>query len=113
LHYKLTDRRDSELWRYCAAMPIPDSLRHQIELFRACGRVAIFDPEGFAEPSWVSLFLGLGLDPETYDPFVDHIAPQALLQHFQRLRQAIQQTAADMPGHGDYIARHVKAPPLS
>ncbi|MDR7273186.1 tryptophan halogenase [Pelomonas saccharophila] len=110
LHYKLTERRDSELWRYCAAMPIPDSLAHQIELFRSSGRVAIFDPGGFAEPSWVSLFLGLGLLPENYDPFIDHIDPQALLQHFVRLRQAIAQTAADMPDHGDYIRRHVQAP---
>ena len=110
LHYKLTERRDSELWRYCAAMPIPDTLAHQIELFRESGRVAIHDPDGFAEPSWVSLFLGLGLQPEGYDPFVDHIDPQALLQHFVRLRQAIQQTAAGMPDHGDYIRRHALAP---
>ncbi|CAM4024124.1 tryptophan halogenase family protein [Roseateles saccharophilus] len=111
LHYKLTERRDSELWRYCAAMPIPDSLAHQIELFRGAARVAIFDPEGFAEPSWVSLFLGLGLQPESHDPFVDHIDAKALLQHFTRLRQAIAQTAAGVPDHGDYIERHVKAPP--
>ncbi|KQV51916.1 tryptophan halogenase [Pelomonas sp. Root1217] len=110
LHYKLTDRRDAELWRYCAAMPIPDTLAHQIELFRSAGRVAILDPDGFAEPSWVSLFFGLGLRPESYDPFVDHIDAQALLQHFVRLRQAITQTVSGMPEHGDYVARHVKAP---
>ena len=113
LHYKLTERRDSELWRYCAAMPIPDTLAHQIELFREAGRVAVLDPDGFAEPSWVSLFLGLGLVPERYDPFVDHIDPEALLQHFARLRQAIAQTAADMPLHADYIRRHCPAPPLA
>jgi glycine/D-amino acid oxidase-like deaminating enzyme len=112
LHYKLTERRDGELWRYCAAMPIPDTLAHQIELFRESGRVAIFDPDGFAEPSWVSLFLGLGLRPAGHDPFVDHIDPQALLQHFARLRQAIQHTVGGMPVHADYIARHVKAAPL-
>jgi len=109
LHYKLTERRDSELWRYCAAMPIPDTLAHQIELFRESGRVAIFDRDGFAEPSWVSLFLGLGLRPESHDPFVDHIDPQALLQHFVRLRQAIHQTVNGMPGHGDYLARPAQA----
>ncbi|KQY87948.1 tryptophan halogenase family protein [Pelomonas sp. Root1444] len=110
LHYKVTARRDSELWRYCAAMPIPDSLAHQIELFRSTGRVAVLDPDSFAEPSWVSLFLGLGLRPEAYDPFVDLIDVQALLQHFVRLRQAITQTVAGMPDHADYIAKHAPAP---
>ena len=89
LHYKVTARRDSELWRYCAAMPIPDTLAHQIELFRSTGRVAILDPDSFAEPSWVSLFLGLGLKPEAYDPFVDHVDEGALVQHFARVRQAL------------------------
>ena len=89
-----------------------DSLAHQIELFREAGRVAILDPDGFAEPSWGSLFFGLGVMPERYDPFVDHIDPEALLQHFARLRQAIAHTAADMPLHTDYIARHVKAAPV-
>lgn len=46
LHYKLTQRNDSELWRYCANMAIPDTLRHQIELFRETGRVAILDRAG-------------------------------------------------------------------
>ncbi len=110
LHYKLTERRDSELWRYCAAMPIPDKLAHQIELFRTTGRVAIFDRDSFAEPSWVSLFMGLGLKPEAYDPFVDLVDEAALVQHFARLRQAIAQTVAGMPDHADYISRHVKAP---
>ncbi len=111
LHYKLTERRDSELWRHCAAMTVPDSLAHQIELFRGSGRVAVLDPGGFAEPSWVSLFMGLGLRPKSYDPFVDHLDAAALLQHFVRLRQAIHQTVAGMPDHGDYIERHAKAPP--
>jgi tryptophan halogenase len=63
LHYKLTQRDDSEFWRYCASMPIPDALRHQIELFRETGRVAILDRAGFAEPSFVAMMMGLGVTP--------------------------------------------------
>ncbi|MFH7042428.1 tryptophan halogenase family protein [Paucibacter sp. JuS9] len=113
LHYKLTKRTDSEFWRYCSAMPIPDSLRHQIELFRSSGRVAILDPEGFAEPSWVSIFLGLGLTPEAGDPLVERIDETQLRQHFQRQRSAVAQTVAAMPDHGDYIDRHVRAEPTA
>jgi tryptophan halogenase len=94
-------------------MPTPDSLRHQIELFRSSGRVAILDPEGFAEPSWVSIFLGLGLTPDAGDPLVERIDETQLRQHFQRQRSAVAQTVAAMPDHGDYVERHVRAEPTA
>ena len=50
LHYKLTQRRDTEFWRYVAGMSIPEQLAHQIELFRRSGRVAVYDPGRFQEP---------------------------------------------------------------
>ncbi|MFG6486147.1 tryptophan halogenase family protein [Roseateles sp. BYS78W] len=112
LHYKLTQRDDSEFWRYCAAMSIPDTLNHQIELFRRSGRVAILDPDSFAEPSWVSLFLGLGCWPERHDPLLAQVDAQALREHFQRLRAAISQTVDGMPDHGAFIDKHVKAAPM-
>jgi tryptophan halogenase len=112
LHYKLTKRDDSEFWRYCAAMAIPDALNHQIELFRRSGRVAILDPDSFAEPSWVSLFLGLGLWPQRHDPLLGQVELQALRTHFERLRTAISQTVDGMPDHGAFIDRHVRAAPM-
>jgi len=108
LHYKLSGRTDSEFWRYCAAMPIPDTLAHQIELFRRSGRVSVRDPSGFLEPSWLSIYLGLGLLPERYNPLVDQLDEQILRTHFSRLRHAIAQTAAAMPQHGDFLARYVQ-----
>jgi glycine/D-amino acid oxidase-like deaminating enzyme len=61
MHYKLARRSDTEFWRYCANMAVPDSLQHQIELFRESGRVAAYDRDGFSEPSFVSMLLGLGI----------------------------------------------------
>jgi tryptophan halogenase len=90
-------------------MAIPDALNHQIELFRRSGRVAILDPDSFAEPSWVSLFLGLGCWPTHHDPLLRQVDEQALRGHFQRLRTAISKTVDDMPDHGAFIDRHVRA----
>jgi hypothetical protein len=109
LHYKLTQRDDSEFWRRCAAMPIPETLQHQIELFRSGGRMAILDSESFAEPSWVSILFGHGVMPAAYDPFVDRVDEAALRTHFMRLRAAIAGTVEAMPGHGEFIERHVRA----
>jgi tryptophan halogenase len=112
MHYKLSQRDDSEFWRYCAAMPIPESLQHQIELFRSSGRVVILDPNGFAEVSFLSILMGMGVKPQSYDPLVDGVDEKLLLQHFQRLHGAIKNTVAAMPDHADFIARNVRAEPL-
>ncbi|MEK8033853.1 tryptophan halogenase family protein [Ideonella sp. DXS29W] len=113
LHYKLTRRDDSEFWRYCAAMPIPDTLRHQIELFRAAGRIVILDREGFSEPSWFSLLMGLGVVPQSRDPWLDRFDGDALRTHLERVRRAIAGTVAGMPDHGDFIAQFAAAPPVA
>jgi len=104
LHYKLTERTDTEFWRYVAQMPIPETLERQIALFRESGRVLVNDPNGFTEPSWVSLYFGLGLWPQRLDPFVHQLPEAALRTHFDRVRQAIAGTVARMPGHGQFLA---------
>jgi tryptophan halogenase len=107
LHYKLTKRDDSEFWRYCANMPIPDSLRHQIELFRETGRLVVLDPDGFAEPSFVAMLMGLGVVPKRYDPFADLVDIRVVHGHFAELRDMIAQGVARMPAHGDWIANQI------
>jgi len=103
LHYKLTARDDSEFWRYCAAMPIPDSLRHQIELFRETGRVTILDRDGFAEPSFVAMMTGLGVLPKRYDPMADGDDLRQVHGHFAALRDMIAAAVAKMPDHDTFV----------
>jgi tryptophan halogenase len=110
LHYKLTQRSDSEFWRYCADITLSDSLRHQIELFKQTGRVVVYDPNGFMESSFVAIMTGLGIHPASYDPFVDLMDLGRLRQHFDGVHKAIAMTVRDMPDHTAYIARHVAAP---
>jgi tryptophan halogenase len=112
LHYKVTNRTDSEFWRYCANMPIPDTLQHQIDLFRETGRVVIYDPQGFGVPSHVSILMGLGVVPKTNDPLIERMDVQQLHAHFWKLRDTIARTVAAMPDHGDYIKQHVAADPM-
>ena len=103
MHYKLTRRDDTEFWRYCANMKIPDSLRHQIELFRESGRVVVYDREGFSEPSFVSMLLGLGVVPQSDDPFVVALDRDRLQAHMARVRAGIIQAVEAMPDHTDYL----------
>ena len=103
LHYKLTRRDDTEFWRYCANMKIPDSLHHQIELFRESGRVVVYDREGFSEPSFVAMLLGLGVVPQSDDPFIAALDRDRLQAHMARVRAGIIDAVAAMPDHTDYL----------
>ena len=109
MHYKLTRRDDTEFWRYCANMPVPDSLRHQIELFRESGRVVIYDRDGFSEPSFVSMLLGLGVVPQSDDPFVGAMDRDQLQAYMARARAGVIEAVSAMPDQADYIARLLAA----
>jgi hypothetical protein len=112
LHYKLTKRTDSAFWRYCADMAIPDTLRHQIELFRETGRVVVYDAQGFGVPSMVSLLMGLGVVPKADDPLIDTMDFKHLLAHFASRRELIAKTVQAMPEHTRYIAQYCGAEDL-
>src|SRR5581483_538735 len=77
LHYHASGR-EGPLWDHCRNMAVPDGLHHQIELFKAGGVVVLYDSGAFAEPSWVSLYFGLGIFPRRHDPMADLIGDAAL-----------------------------------
>jgi tryptophan halogenase len=112
LHYKLTNRDDSEFWRYCANMPIPDMLQHQIDVFRASSRVPIIDPQGFLEDSWVSILMGHRIFPEKNDPFIDLMDAGHLAEHFRKIRASIRQAVDAMPDHAAFVNYLVHNEPL-
>ncbi|HEX4268457.1 MAG TPA: tryptophan halogenase family protein [Steroidobacteraceae bacterium] len=108
LHYCACGR-EGELWDYCRKMPLPDGLRHQIELFEASGVVALYDSGAFAEPSWVSLFLGLGVFPRRHDPMADLIEEAGLSRELQRRARIVSGAAQSLPKHGTFIDTHCRA----
>ena len=108
LHYHASGREE-ELWRYCQNMPIPEGLRHQIELFKASGVVALTDSGSFAEPSWVSIYFGLGIFPRRYDPMADLIEEPALTRELARRAHIVGGAAHSLPKHSAFIDTHCRA----
>ena len=58
LHYKANQRRDSDFWRACRAMRVPDELDFRMQLFRDAAQVYSAQWEIFPEGSWVQVMLG-------------------------------------------------------
>ncbi len=109
LHYKAMQRDDSDFWKRCAAMDIPDTLAERIEHFRNKGRVSADSVELFTTPSWVSVMLGQGIVPEGYDPPVDGLDEQKVGQALEQIRLAIIEMAERLPSHAEFVARCLAA----
>jgi len=105
LHYKATEREDSEFWRYCKHMSIPESLAHKLELFKASGRVFRENAELFSEISWVEVMIGQRVMPRGYHPLVDALPEEKLTEFMENVRSTIARCVDAMPGHAEYIAR--------
>jgi tryptophan halogenase len=110
LHYHQTAREDSEFWRYCKHMAVPDSLNHKRELFAASGRVGRDADDLFREASWVQVMLGQGIMPADYDPMADQIGEAQLAEFLANLRTIISRSVASLPTHEEYLRQHCPAP---
>jgi tryptophan halogenase len=108
LHYHLTQRDDSELWRYCATMPVPDSLQYRIDHFRRYGRLIPGEMDLFGNASWLAVHIGQLNFPRQLDPLLQHrtLDGRAWLG---KLRAAMDAAAQQLPGHQEYINRFCKA----
>ena len=110
LHYHATARRDSEFWKYCAHMSIPEPLAAVIRLFRDSGRFYRNAEEMFALTSWVQVMIGQDIVPTGYHPLVDAITDRDLAQLGDSVRGVIASCVAAMPSHEQFIARCCQAP---
>jgi len=113
LHYKACEREDSELWRYCAAMPIPDSLQYKIDHFREGGFLVAEGQELFANPSWIAVYLGQGIVPRHAPALAAMREGVPVAERLRQIRHAMDEAVAAMPSHGEFIARHCAAPQIA
>ena len=109
-HYCLTQRTDSELWRYVAAMDLPDTLQSKMEIFFARGILPLEGDESFHEPSWISIFFGQERLPTRYDPMVDRVDTERLKAGMRHRRETIERLSNGLPLHSEFIARTCPAP---
>ena len=110
-HYKVTDREDTEFWRYLKHMDVPDSLAERLALFESSARFFQHGKaELFREESWVQVLIGQGLRMR-YDPMVDMIDAGELARFMDDMVEVIADVAGAMPMQQSFIDRHCKAPP--
>jgi tryptophan halogenase len=109
LHYVANERHGDPFWDACRHMPLPDSLRHKIELFRETAGIYCSSEDLFQMTSWLQVLWGQGVRPRATHPFVESVAPHDRAGYLRDLRALYAQAVQQLPAHADFISRHCAA----
>ena len=107
LHYCLTARRDSPLWRAMASMDLSDTLAFKLHAWRQAGVLHQYAWEGFDAHSWLAIHAGMGHWPERADPGLEELTREEALQALRQRRARFAAVVAAMPTHEAYLRRMV------
>lgn len=110
LHYVVTQRDDSEFWRYVQSLEIPDIMAHRMRMLRGTGHFAPYEYDLFKLDSWLAVMDGQGQSPTNYNAIADRIPQEEFTQTMAQLRRAIAEIARQMPTHQQFIDHYAKAP---
>jgi tryptophan halogenase len=106
LHYKVTNRQDTEFWRYCKNMEVPESLQRRIDLFTQSGRIFREDVDLFLENSWVQVMMGQGIIPEQYHPIADLMSKEEQKAFLTGIRASVDGVVQQLPSHEQFLAKY-------
>jgi tryptophan halogenase len=110
LHYHATERDDSDFWRHCRTMDIPDSLKERLALWEENGRAYQLGHELFRIDSWATVMLGQRRYPRAYHHLAEMMPEQQLRDELARMRREIGGLVAGMPSHPDFLKSYCPAP---
>jgi tryptophan halogenase len=113
LHYHANQRTDSDFWKQCRAVDLPENLVNKIKLFRSNGRIFRLHDELFGESSWMQVMLGQGIMPRGYDALVDNTPEAAAAKMLENVKTVIAEVVRQMPRHEEFIDQNCKAPPVA
>lgn len=103
LHYKLNSRSDSEFWRACQRMDVPESLIRKIQLFKKTGKVFCNLDDLFTEIAWQQVMIGQGNVPEDHHPLVDTLTTEQITDLMDNLKTLINRTVEKLPSHDEFL----------
>ena len=111
-HYKLTEREDTEFWRYCRHMSIPDTLSDKLTMFRDAQRSETATGDLFGESAGSRSSTGRGWYPKATIRLPTR-CPKMISAEARGIRKAIMERVEALPSHSDFIQRCCAAQPVT
>jgi tryptophan halogenase len=109
LHYKTTEREDTDFWLHCKTMEIPPSLHHKIKLFKETGRVFLDDGDIFRVDSWTQVLIGQGIIPKQYHTIAEVMSDKELESFMSNMKDSITNAVEKLPSHAEFLDKYCKA----
>lgn len=110
LRERLTEWR--ELWSYAAgsieASGLETSMAHTIALFRSRGKLALNDEPLLSDKDMIKLLIALGIEPEGYDPLLDHKSLQDMARRLSSGSDMLVNSVQQLPDEAVYRAHFLK-----
>jgi len=103
LHYKLNSGKNSDFWRACQQMEIPESLARKIALFKATGKIHNNPDDLFTDIAWQQVMIGQGVVPKDYHALVDGLSDEQLKDLMESLDTLVTKTVEKLPSHDDFL----------
>lgn len=110
MHYKLTQRDDSDYWNAYRSMEIPEDLAHRLAIFQKNGFASADDVGLFHITSWVQVMMGQGLYPEQHHGASRVLPTAGLREQLDKIRQHVDGQLARLPGHQEFIEKYCRSP---
>jgi tryptophan halogenase len=102
MHYCHTERA-GPFWQHCRDIPLTESLRERIELFRSHGRILREETELFPVLSWLAVMVGQNIIPRRYEPLVDGLDARRIQSRLEELRSSVRDCVDAMPPHWQFL----------
>ncbi|WP_448664243.1 tryptophan halogenase family protein [Sphingomonas sp. CJ20] len=109
LHYHLNQRQDSDFWKRCRDMAVPDTLTQRMALFREAGHAYQASEELFRIDSWVQVLRGQGLEPQRHHELARMMPAGQLRKGLDELKAGIAARVAKMPAHAAFLKTYCGA----
>jgi tryptophan 7-halogenase len=106
LHYKATERDDTQYWRDCRDMSIPDTLAHRMEMYRQTGLVFPDGDDVFRIDSWLQVMVGQRLEARSYHHVANLLGDERLQKMLATLRASISTSVEKMPTHKAFLDQY-------
>jgi tryptophan halogenase len=111
VHYAASDRDDTPYWQFVRnGLQVPERLRESMELWKhRLPNAKNVNPayHGFESYSYSVMLLGLGHQPETHHPALDHLDDNRALAAFRAMRERSEYLASTLPSQYEYLT-HVR-----